>query len=431
MSVALNTLARTTVVDAVGDTADSGSALRPAAIDNAAIEASLRRGRRWRVPAGIAEDSLPLVIAPSTIPTSWEAQARRAAPPAISFFVSLAVHLVLLLAAALIAAGVQTPSLTTLVVEGGMVDADQEELATLAAPVELVTSHAEDDASPAAFTVIEFDPGLVQEGAPAVALVDISDRKAVGLLGDIAGLADGAGAGLANDGGGQGSDGEGDSADDGEGTEFFGVQGNGSKFVFVCDCSGSMSGLKWSELNRELSRCIGSLSAGKSFYVIFFDGEMHPMFEPLAREPALLDATTENIEKTRQWIAGKSLGRNTSPCDSMKFAASLEPDAIFLLTDGEFSDYTAPYLRDFNKKRAAKGKPKVVVHTIGFFSSKHQMVLERIAKDSGGTYRFVGGPAPPPRPKRKSQNVIARPIGLPALGGAGIAAGPARQPGGD
>jgi hypothetical protein len=178
-----------------------------------------------------------------------------------------------------------------------------------------------------------------------------------------------------------------------------------------------MNGVKWAELHRELSRCIGDLGPGRAFYVIFFDGEMHRMFEPLIHEPTLLDATSENVERARQWIAEKSLGSNTSPCNSMKFAASLEPDAIFLLTDGEFSDYTAPYMRGFNRKRVVEGKPKVVVHTIGFFSQKHQLVLERIAKDSGGTYRFVGGPAPPARPKRRSQNVYARPIGLPVFGG--------------
>jgi hypothetical protein len=415
MSVAVNTLARTTVLDAVGDTAGSSSVLRPATIDNTAIEGMLRRRRRWRIPASIVDDSPPLVIEPQTIPSAWDVKVRRVAPPAICFSASLAVHLILLLAAALIAAGINSPVTTVLSVEGGLLDTDQEELVTLAAPLTEATSAVQDDASLAAFTAVELDPGVMQVGEPAVALVDISDREVVGLLGDIAGLADGAGDGLSTGGDGAGSDGEGDSAGD-DGTEFFGVQGQGNKFVFVCDCSGSMSGQKWLELQRELSRCIGSLSAGKSFYVIFFDGEMHPMFEPASREPALLDATSENVERARLWIAEKSLGSNTSPCDSMKFAASLEPDAIFLLTDGEFSDYTAPYMRGFNRKRAANGKPKVVVHTIGFFSQKHQLVLERIAKDSGGTYRFVGGPAPPARPKRKSHNVYARPIGPPMFG---------------
>jgi len=428
MSAAVNSLARTTVLDAVADTAESTCGLKAATVDNAAIETMLRRGRRWRVPAGMADDLPALVIDHEAAPSTCAARFRRSGPPAISFFVSLAVHLALLLAAALVVSEVQKPSLATIVVESAMVGAEEEEFVELAVPLVEVVRTSAKEASLAAYAVIDLDAELVTGEGPAVALVDISDRQVRGLLGDTAGLTDGAGSGSSSQDDGAKSDGEGDAAS-GSGTEFFGVQGYGSKFVFVCDCSGSMSGLKWQELNRELSRCIGSLVPGQAFYAIFFDGEMHPMFEPVSREPALLDATSENVEKARQWIANKSLGRNPSPCDSMKFAANLEPDAIFLLTDGEFSDYTAPYMRDFNKKRVAKGKPKVVVHTIGFFSQKHQMVLERIAKDSGGTYQFVGGPKPV-KEKRKSQNVIARPIGLPVFGGPGPIA-PVAPPRGD
>jgi hypothetical protein len=420
MSAAINTLARTTVLDAVADTAGSPSGLKPAKIDNTAIEAMLRRGRRWRISAGMADDAPPLVIEQQAAASTWDARFRRSRPPAISFFVSLTVHLLLLLVAALVAVQTNQAIKTMLFVEAALADSDQEELVTLAAPLEAATTTALDDARPAAFITVALDPGVMQEGAPAIALVNIGDHAVREPLGSIAGLADGAGDGLASEGEGKGSDKEGGAAG-GNGTEFFGVQGRGNKFVFVCDCSGSMSGLKWFELNRELSRCIGSLVPGQAFYAIFFDGEMHPMFEPFGREPALLDATSDNIEKARQWIANKSLGRNTSPCDSMKFAASLEPDAIFLLTDGEFSDYTAPYMRDFNKKRVAKGKAKVVVHTIGFFSQKHQMVLERIAKDSGGTYQFVAGPKPV-KERRKSQNVIAPPLGRPEVGGPAVPA---------
>jgi len=150
------------------------------------------------------------------------------------------------------------------------------------------------------------------------------------------------------------------------------------------------------------------------------------MFEPFTREPTLLDATGDNIDKALQWIANASLGANTSPYESIKFAANLEPNAIFLLTDGEFSDYTAPYLRDFNKKRASKGKAKVVVHTIGFFSQKHQMVLERIAKDSGGTYRFVATRMAA-KVKGNSNNAYSQPVEMPLSGGSASLPGERRN----
>jgi hypothetical protein len=335
----------------------------------------------------------------------WVRRARRASPYAISFSASLVAHLILVLAAALIGVTLAAPSLPLITVQGGMIET-VEEFETLEIPLAEATgeAQAEDDASVASFAAIELDPGVMQGGTPEVALVDFSDRAVTGLLADVAGLTDRAGDGKSTEGDGEGGSG-GEAAGE-EGTEFFGVQATGSKFVFVCDCSRSMTGMKWSELNIELNRCLGALGPGKSFYVIFFDGENHPMFEPFGREPKLLDATAQNIDKARYWIANVSLGPNTSPFESMKFGANLEPDTMFLLTDGEFGDYTAPYMRDFNKKRKAKGKKPVVVHTIGFFSQKHQLVLERIAKDSGGTYKFVEGPQPV-KPKRKSSNVIA------------------------
>lgn len=419
MSSAVTTLARTTVLDAVGDTAGSAPSLHPPTIDNAAIEGLLRRGRRWRMPTNLGDGVPPLVIEPQVSADSWRKRLRRSRRPAVSFVVSLAVHVIVLLIAALVVVSADPSIATTLMVNGSMPQADQEELVEWEAPLAQTVGPIEDKSEPAALTAVELDPGAMQAGTPQIALMDIQERDVAGPLGDIVGALDGTGGGLATSGDGSGGD-ENDAGQ--EGAEFFGVQAAGRKFIFVCDCSGSMAGLKWAELHRELSRCIGTLGPGKAFYAIFFDGEMHPMFEPFSREPVMLDATADNVEKVREWIASKSLGPNTSPYESMKFAAKLEPDAIFLLTDGEFSDYTAPYLRDFNKKRVAKGKPKIVVHTIGFFSQKHQMVLERIAKDSGGTYQFVEGPKPV-KPKRKSQNVIAPPIGVPNFGGPGVPAG--------
>ena len=60
MSAAVNSLARTTVLDAVADTAESTCGLKAATVDNAAIETMLRRGRRWRVPAGMKLPQLSL-----------------------------------------------------------------------------------------------------------------------------------------------------------------------------------------------------------------------------------------------------------------------------------------------------------------------------------------------------------------------------------
>jgi hypothetical protein len=75
---------------------------------------------------------------------------------------------------------------------------------------------------------------------------------------------------------------------------------------------------------------------------------------------------------------------------------SLRPDAIYLLSDGEFTDRgtTASWLKTENLVEDEIGgtKPIVTIHTIGFYSEDNGE-LKDIADSYGGTYRFV----PPPQ----------------------------------
>jgi len=175
------------------------------------------------------------------------------------------------------------------------------------------------------------------------------------------------------------------------GATFFGIQAEGNDFVFVVDCSLSMLGAKWTDACRELSSAIDRLAEGKRFYVIFFDGESHRMFNDKDYVSELLPANETNMLKLRHWLTTVRLGNFTSPCLSMQFAHSLNPDAIYLLSDGEFSDPTAPWLRKNNKVRLIGGERRrpVAVHTIGFRSRKGQKMLSRIARENDGVYRYV------------------------------------------
>lgn len=172
------------------------------------------------------------------------------------------------------------------------------------------------------------------------------------------------------------------------GADFFGVHAAGNRFVFVIDCSMSMSGPKWQIANQELSDAIARLSEDQFFYVIYFDGDSHPMFGQSMRISALEQATPENIDRFMQWQSAVRVGYNTNPCQSVKHAVHLKPDAVFLLSDGDFNDFTAGFLRKQNRHRAG-GPAQVAVHTICFRSPEGQKVLQRIAKENGGTYRFV------------------------------------------
>jgi hypothetical protein len=127
--------------------------------------------------------------------------------------------------------------------------------------------------------------------------------------------------------------------------------------------------------------------------VIFFDGETHPMFADGSPEPDLLLATPENVQRFRQWLAAVKLGYYTRPAGSVQLGLDLQPDAIFLLSDGVFEDQTAALLRKNNLVRKDRRRvPRVIVHTIGFHTRDGQRVLQRIADENGGRYVFVPNP---------------------------------------
>ena len=180
-------------------------------------------------------------------------------------------------------------------------------------------------------------------------------------------------------------------ATEGDGAEFFGIRAAGKGFVFVVDSSRSMTGRRWADACAELIYSVRRLGQDKSFYVIFFDGQAHPMFHAEQPEQELLPATDENVRRLEEWIARMHLGEETRPCAAVQLAMQLQPDALFLLSDGEFADQTAMYLRhnNFVDRGSAGYASGVVVHTIGFHSRKGQAVLQRIARENRGRYHFV------------------------------------------
>jgi hypothetical protein len=92
----------------------------------------------------------------------------------------------------------------------------------------------------------------------------------------------------------------------------------------------------------------------------------------------------------------------TDPYDAMQFAMKLMPDAIYILSDGAFTDggKTVNWVKKVNLvDDEVEGKiPVVTIHTIGFYT-EDKGTLKQMADTYGGTYRFV--PAPPNFKKRK------------------------------
>ncbi|HIQ19825.1 MAG TPA: VWA domain-containing protein, partial [Planctomycetes bacterium] len=178
--------------------------------------------------------------------------------------------------------------------------------------------------------------------------------------------------------------------------QFFGVQAGGQRFVFVVDGSRSMKGDRWKACTYELVSAVRRLTKNQRFYVILFAENCHPMFGAPQPAPFPLPPTEQNIARLIRWLQSYQLEPGAGPYEALQLALAFRPDAIFLLSDGRFSDRTEEFLEEHNRVRedfTERLVPKVAVHTIGFFSRSGQELLKRIADQNGGTYRFV----PPPR----------------------------------
>lgn len=171
---------------------------------------------------------------------------------------------------------------------------------------------------------------------------------------------------------------------------FFGLSAKGKRFVFVIDSSTSMWGPRWIDVRKELVRCVRKLEKDQYFFVICFDTGATSMYGAEGVQNDFATAEEANFRKLEYWLSQHTLGPGTRASNSLLEAVRLKPDAIFLLTDGEFQDNVLQTLRNGNRNR--NKKRKITVNTIGFHSEMGAPVLSQIASENYGQFRYV----PPP-----------------------------------
>ena len=333
---------------------------------------------RWNAP--IAPLSLQSPLGPPQVLAPPLSRAALLAPP---WLVSLTVHLSLILLLAFWAVpqdrGHSLHVVTLLPVE---------EVGQF--PLE-VTTHLQTEVAGQPTTVQQTSP--FEPSATAVTPLEVSLDSSIYESGeersggdDLAAILGSAAAGTEPD------------AKDSAGAEFFGVQAYGRKFVFVVDNSNSMRTGKLDAAKEELLYAIRRLNPDQSFYVIFFHGDAVPMSfnEAGEPEPEPLPATSDNNQNLEQWAQTVDVDPWTNPHAALRQAVAMQPDAIFLLSDGRFTDRgeTVRFLKTENYVRDANGRrPKVAIHTVGFHQRDGETTLKNIARSYGGAYRFV----PPPK----------------------------------
>jgi len=179
------------------------------------------------------------------------------------------------------------------------------------------------------------------------------------------------------------SGGGGGSGLDEAGATFFGTAVPGTRFVYVVDASRSMAGTRFRKAKRELYRSVSNLRPDQQHYVIFFGYDTYPMYSPELC-PSLVPSIPESWKRLSRWM--RRVDPNTQPATNgraaLLMALALEPDAVYLLSDGAFTDDTVPTLLMIDDN-------PIPIHTIAFGNEAARADLQRIAAVHQGTCRFV------------------------------------------
>jgi hypothetical protein len=169
----------------------------------------------------------------------------------------------------------------------------------------------------------------------------------------------------------------------------FGIEGEGSKFVFVLDRSGSMGGPSGKALAAAKAELIASLEGIDSvqqFQLIFYNE--HPrVFNPTGQPGRLAFGTDQNKRQARRFIESITSEGGTAHDEALVKAIRLGPDVVFLLTDAD-----EPKLTDRDLERIDRLGPGITIHTIEFGTGPQREAnnfLVRLAKQSGGRHTYV------------------------------------------
>jgi len=178
-----------------------------------------------------------------------------------------------------------------------------------------------------------------------------------------------------------------DVGEEGDKAQFFGISARGSSFVFVIDCSGSMGGPRWNAARNELIRSMRNLKPDQQFCILLYSS-FATSFEGNVNKAQYVAATPENLDLMTRWLNIQVPAGGTLPLPAVKVALELQPDAIFLLSDGELQDDTRGFLFKINVQSKAE-EEIVPIHTVSAGMSMGAQLLEVISTENRGIFQQV------------------------------------------
>ncbi len=166
----------------------------------------------------------------------------------------------------------------------------------------------------------------------------------------------------------------------------FGVEGTGTRFVYLFDRSASMNGAPLSAAKQEFVESIASLDEVHQFQIIFFNTGAQPF--TIDGRQRIAFATEQNKRMANRLLGGVTAYGGTDRLLALENAIRLGPDVIFFLTDADDPMSAA----DLAKVAALNRRYNATICTIEFGRGpRHgrQNFLRQLATSTGGQYGYV------------------------------------------
>jgi len=174
-------------------------------------------------------------------------------------------------------------------------------------------------------------------------------------------------------------------------TSVFGIQGTGTKFVYVFDHSGSMEGFSGRPLasaKKELIASLDRLDSIHQFQIIFYN-DNPSVFNPDYPRPArLMFGTDREKNLAGRFVHGIIASGGTNHMKALKLAIAMAPDVIFFLTDADEPQLTDDELLQIHRLNRAG----TTIHAIEFGSTATPRLdnfLMQLARENGGEHTYV------------------------------------------
>lgn len=167
----------------------------------------------------------------------------------------------------------------------------------------------------------------------------------------------------------------------------FGVEGKGTRFVYVFDRSSSMEGAPLATAKQQLIQSLESLAGVHQFHIIFFNQQMRN-FDLSGGGRRVAFATDRNKKLAARFVGGITADGGTDRLPALRTAIQMHPDVIFFLTDAD-DPMPASELHEIAELNRRAG---VVISTIEFGrgpAKQAKNFLTELARTTGGQYGYV------------------------------------------